>query len=76
MKYNISGIAAGKTDSSAAYNGRFGASWGVTPQKVQCEHDRLCPHERYRTPPLRQVAGRYVQADGGVADNTKKNCGI
>jgi hypothetical protein len=58
----------------AAGNERFGASGGVTPQKVLCESESLAPATPAVFPRLRQAAGRYLQperAESAIIDGVR-----
>jgi hypothetical protein len=50
--------------NKAAPNERFGASGGVTPQKVLYENESLSPATPAVSPRLRQAAGRYLPLTG------------
>ena len=51
-----------KQTKRPAYNVRFGATAAVTPLKVTCGHERMCPAERLvsaaASPSRRHVVGK------------------
>ena len=54
-----------KISTRAAYNGRFGVMAAVTPQKRQCENERLYPAgsfvEAATTPSRLDVMGKFKE---------------
>jgi hypothetical protein len=49
--------------SAAAYNERFGASGGVTPQKELCENESLQPAGTIVSPPFAKPPDVVCHAD-------------
>ena len=43
------------------------AQWRHSPQKRQCEFESYYPARTFVKPPLRQAAGRCLQADNSTA---------